>query len=151
MDKIIVSNRKARRDYIVIKAFECGIELKGSEVKSIRDGKANLNDSFARVEKKGVLLYNMYINPYAQASCFSVDPVRKRRLLLHKRQISKIESEVQQRGFALIPLRLYFNERGFVKIEVAICKGKKSYDRRETIKRRELDRQIHRTMRARVK
>jgi len=149
MDKIVVTNRKARRDYEILKVWETGIELKGSEVKSIRASRANLNDSFARVENGQILLYNMHISPYAQASIFNVEPLRVRRLLLHKSQINRIAGDVLQRGLTLIPLRLYFNERGFVKIELALCRGKKMYDRREAIKRREVERQLRRVLRSR--
>ncbi|MGD9014962.1 MAG: SsrA-binding protein SmpB [Candidatus Omnitrophota bacterium] len=149
MDKIEVRNRKALRDYQVLKVWESGIELKGSEVKSIREARANLNDSFARLEKGEILLYNMHISEYNQASFFNVEPRRVRRLLLHKNQIKKIASEVFQRGLTLVPLRLYFNERGFVKIELALCRGKKLYDRRQDMKRREVDLEIRRAMRNR--
>jgi SsrA-binding protein len=149
MDKIVVTNRKARRDYDILKTWEAGIELKGSEVKSIRDVRANLNDSFARVEKGQILLYNMHISPYSQASIFNAEPVRVRRLLLHKAQINKISGEVLQRGLTLIPLRLYFNERGFVKIELALCRGKKLYDRRHDMRRRQADLEIRRAIKAR--
>ena len=151
MGKIEVRNRKAHRDYEVLKIWEAGIELKGSEVKSIRAGRVNLNDSFARVENNRVLLYNMHITPYEYSSFFSVDPIRVRCLLLHKNQINKIAGEVFQRGLTLIPLRLYFNQRGFVKIELALCRGKKLYDRREAIKRREAERQLRRALRSRRK
>lgn len=147
MGKIVVTNRKASRDYKILKVWEAGIELKGSEIKSIREGRANLNDSFARVEKDQVLLYNMHVSSYAQASFFNVDPTRVRRLLLHRNQINKITGEVFQRGLTLIPLRLYFNENGFAKIELAICQGKKSYDKRRDVKRREADLEIKRAMR----
>lgn len=150
MDKIEVRNRKARRDYEILKVWEAGIELKGSEVKSIRDSRVNLNDSFARVENGQVLLYNMHISPYAEASFFNVDPVRVRRLLLHKNQINKITGEVLQRGLTLVPLRLYFNQRGFVKIELGLCRGKKLYDRREVVKRREAELEIRRAIRGRT-
>ena len=149
MDKIVVTNRKARRDYNILKVWEVGIELKGSEVKSIREVRVNLNDSFARVEKGEVLLYNMHISPYAQASYFNVEPLRVRRLLVQKSQIRKIAAEVFQRGLTLIPLRLYFNARGFVKIELALAKGKRMYDRRRDIKRKEADLEIKRGMRRR--
>jgi len=149
MDKIIATNRKAHRDYEILKTWEAGVELQGSEVKSIRATKVNLNDSFARVENGQVLLYNMHISPYAQASFLNVDPVRVRRLLLHKNQINRIATEVFQRGFTLIPLRLYFNERGFVKIELSLCKGKKLYDRREAIKRREVELQMRKVLKSR--
>ena len=149
MDKINVTNRKARRDYQILKTWEAGIELKGSEVKSIRAGRANLNDSFARVENGQVLLYNMYVSSYAQASYLNVDPVRIRRLLLHRNQINKIAGEVFQRGLTLIPLGLYFGERGFVKVELALCRGKRFYDRRKDLKLREAELEIKRAMRSR--
>ena len=148
MDKIEIRNRKAHRDFQVLKTWEAGIELKGSEVKSIRDGKVSLNDSFARVENGQVLLYNMHISPYVhQVSFLDIEPTRLRRLLLHKSQINKIAGEVFQRGLTLIPLRLYFNERGFAKIELALCRGKKLYDRRQDLKRREEELEIRRAMR----
>ena len=149
MDKVKVTNRKAQRDYQILKTWEAGIELKGVEVKSIRAGKASLNESFARVENSQILLYNMHISPYEQGSFFNVDPVRVRRLLLQKNQISKISAEVFQRGFTLIPLKIYFNERGFVKIELALARGKKFYDRRRDIKRREAELEIKRALRSR--
>jgi len=139
MSKIIATNRKAGRDYEILETFEAGIELKGSEVKSARDGRVNLSDSFARIEGKEVILYNTHISPYAQASYLNVDPIRTRRLLLHKKQIRKLTGQLTQKGLTLIPLKAYFNERGFVKLELAVCKGKRLYDKRETIKRRELD------------
>jgi len=149
MSKPIATNRKAHRDYEVLEAFECGIELKGSEVKSLRDSKINLNDSFARIESGEVILYNTYISPYAQASYLNVDPVRQRKLLLHKRQIVKLAGQLMQKGLTLVPLKVYFNDRGFAKLEIAVCRGKKLYDRRETIKRREEDLKIKRMLKHR--
>lgn len=149
MDNVIATNRKAYRDYAVIEAIECGIELMGSEVKSLRAGKINLEDSFARIEKGQVTLYNTHISPYAEASYLNVEPVRPRRLLLRKNQINKLAGQVSQRGFTLVPLKAYFNSRGFAKIELALCKGKKLYDRRETIKRRETERQLRKAIKNR--
>ena len=149
--KIVATNRKALRDYAVLETIECGIELKGSEVKSLRDGKINLNDSFARIENNEVVLYNTHISPYAQASYLNVEPTRLRKLLLHKKQIRKLIGLVAQKGFTLIPLKVYFSERGFAKLELALCKGKRLYDRRQVIKRREEDLQIRRIMKARRK
>lgn len=149
MVKVINLNRKARYDYVVLEAFECGIELKGSEVKSAREGSVNLKDSFARIEKGEVTLYNMHISPYAQASYMNVEPVRPRRLLLHKKQIIKMSGKLAQRGLTLIPLRIYFNDRGLVKVELALCKGKKLYDKRESIKCKETDRQLRRVLKNR--
>lgn len=151
MGKSIVTNRKAHRDYMILDKLECGIELKGSEVKSLRDGKANLDDSFARIEKDEVILYNTHISPYEQASYLNVEAVRPRKLLLRRAQIRKLTSQVSQRGLTLVPLQAYFNDRGFVKIELALCKGKKMYDKREAIKRRESDLELRRMMKNRRK
>lgn len=151
MSKVITTNRKAHKDYEVLDAFECGIELKGSEVKSVREGKINLNDSFARIEKGEVILYNTHISPYAQASYLNVESVRPRKLLLHKAQIRKLTVQLAQKGFTLVPLEVYFNDRGFAKIRIAVCKGKKIYDRREDIKRRETDLALRRMMKNRRK
>jgi len=140
--KLIASNKKARRDYYILETLEAGIELAGSEVKSLRDSKANLNDSFAHIESNQVLLYNLHISPYEQASYMNLEPTRVRRLLLHRSQIRKLLEKISQRGFTLIPLQIYFNERGFAKVEIALAKGKKLYDRREDIKRREDDLKI---------
>jgi len=149
MSKIISDNRKARRDYTVLDSLECGIELKGSEVKSLRDSKINLNDSFARVEANQVILYNSHISPYTEASYLNVDPVRPRKLLLHKKQIQRLAGQLAQKGFTLVPLKAYFNDRGFAKIELGLCKGKKLYDKREVIKRREVDLEVRRAMKSR--
>ena len=137
MNKVVASNHKAYRDYLILETIECGIELKGSEVKSIRQGKINLNDSFAREDGSEVTLYNTRISTYLQASYFNVEPTRERKLLLHKRQIVKLAGKLTQRGLTLVPLKVYFNARGFVKIELGLGRGKKLYDRREDIKRRE--------------
>jgi len=151
MNKIVATNRKAYRDYTILETLECGIELKGSEVKSIRQGKINLEDSFARVENNQVILYNSYIGPYEQASYLNVDPHRLRRLLLHKSQIDRLLGKLKARGFTLVPLKVYFNERGFAKIELALCKGKKLYDRREIIKRKEDELKMRRILKSRRK
>lgn len=149
MSKIIATNSKAHMDYVVFESIECGIELKGSEVKSLRAGQINLKDSFARVEREEVILYNTHISPYEQASYLNVEPARTRKLFLHRNQISKLTTQVSQKGFTLVPLRLYFNQRGFVKVELALCKGKKSYDHREDIKRREIDLETRRVLKSR--
>ncbi|MDD5594731.1 MAG: SsrA-binding protein SmpB [Candidatus Omnitrophica bacterium] len=151
MSKVIATNRKAYRDFDVVESFECGIELKGSEVKSIRAGKINLEDSFARIEPEGLNLYNTHISPYAEASYQNVEPDRPRRLLLHKSQIAKLTGQVTQRGCTLVPLKVYFNDRGFAKIELALCKGKRLYDKRQDIKRRESDLEMRRMLKNRRK
>ncbi|MFA5062852.1 MAG: SsrA-binding protein SmpB [Candidatus Omnitrophota bacterium] len=149
MSTIVASNHKGYRDYNVLETFESGIELKGGEVKSIRQAKVTLNDSFARFEDGQLFLYNTHINPYAEASYMNVEPTRKRRLLLHKSQIEKLESKLTQKGLTLIPLKFYFNSRGFVKVEVGLCKGKKLYDKRDDIKRRETDLTMRRMLKNR--
>lgn len=151
MSKIIITNRKAYRDYEVLESVESGIELKGSEVKSLRAGKINLDDSFARSEKEEIFLYNAHISHYTEASYLNVDPDRPRKLLLHKGQIQRIVGKLTQKGLTLIPLKVYFNDRGFVKVELALCKGKKLYDKRESIKRRETDREMRRVVKNRRK
>lgn len=151
MSKIIVTNRKAYRDYEVLESLESGIELKGSEVKSLRAGKINLDDSFARPEKEEIFLYNAHISHYTQASYLNVDPDRPRKLLLHKGQIERIIGKLTQKGLTLVPLKVYFNDRGFVKVELALGKGKKLYDKRESVKRRETDREIRRAVKGRRK
>jgi len=151
MNRIVATNRKAQRDYDILDSVECGIELKGSEVKSLRDGKINLNGSFALIEGGEVILYNTHISPYSQASYLNVEPTRLRRLLLHRSQIRKITGQLVQRGLTLIPMKAYFSDRGFVKIELALCKGKKLYDKREDIKRREIDLAVRRTLKNRRK
>ncbi len=145
MDKIITTNRKAHHDYSVIEALEAGIQLKGTEVKSIRAGGASLQDSFAKLENSQLLLYNMHVSPYEFGNIYNPDPVRPRKLLLHKRQIRKLAAEVSTKHLALIPLKLYF-KNGFVKVELALAKGKKQYDKREVIKRREADRELKRIL-----
>ena len=151
MNKPIASNRKAHRDYTILETIECGIELKGSEVKSLRLGKMNMEDGFARVENNEVILYNIHISPYLEASYLNVEPKRPRKLLLRKNQIRKLFGQVTQRGFTLVPLKAYFSDRGFAKIELALCRGKKLYDRREDIKRRETELQMRRALKSRRK
>ncbi|MDD5282310.1 MAG: SsrA-binding protein SmpB [Candidatus Omnitrophica bacterium] len=149
MSKSILTNRKAYRDYEVMESLECGIELKGSEVKSLRAGKINLNDSFARIEKLEAFLYNAHISHYTEASYLNVETDRVRRLLLHKSQIERVAGKLAQKGLTLIPLKVYFNDRGFVKLELGLCKGKKLYDKRESIKRRETDLEMRRAIKNR--
>jgi len=144
--KTIATNKAARRDYHILEAYEAGIELKGTEVKSLREGKANLKDGFARIEGNEVFLYNMHISPYKFGNIANVDPKRQRRLLLHKSQIRKLIDKTRQKGFALIPLSAYI-KRGRVKIEIALAKGKQLYDKREAIKRRQAGREMQRALR----
>lgn len=151
MGKPIATNKKAYRDYFLTDSWECGIELKGGEVKSVRAGKVNFKDSFARVDGQEVFVYNLHIDPYLQASYMNDEPDRVRRLLLHKKEIKKIVSITSQKNLVLVPTKIYFNNRGFVKIEVALGRGKKLYDKRETIKKRSIDRSIDRQIKGRKK
>jgi len=146
-DKIIATNRQAHRDYTIFETLECGIELRGCEVKSLREGKANLKDSFARIEAGEAFLYNTHISPYEQAGIFNVEPTRVRRLLLHRREINRLTGKLIQRGLTLIPLKLYF-KKGFVKAELALAQGKRLYDKRAQIKRKELDLEIKRVLKS---
>ena len=141
-----ISNRQARRDYFIFETFEAGIALKGSEIKSIRKGRANLKDSFARLEKNGVLLYNMHINPYEFARCEELDPKRPRKLLLRKSEIRHLIGKTSLKGATLIPLRVYF-KGSLAKVEIGLAKGKNLYDKRETIKKRVAKREIDRALR----
>lgn len=147
VEKVISSNRKLFRDYEVLDTIECGIELKGSEVKSLREAKANIDDAFGRIEAGEVYLYNCHIAPYEKASYFKEEATRSRRLLLHRSQIRKLIGQVSQRGYALAPMRMYFSKKGLVKVALSLVKGKKLYDRREEIKKRDIEREMRRSMR----
>jgi len=151
MGEVISTNKKAYRDFFIIESYECGIELKGAEVKSIRSGHVNFKDAFARMEREEVFLYNLHINPYEQASYMNQEPDRTRKLLLHKKQIKKLFGAVSQKGLALIPTKIYFNQRGFVKVELAVARGKKLYDKREAIKKRSIERGLQIALKQRKK
>jgi SsrA-binding protein len=149
MSGAIATNKKAFRDYTVLERFEAGLELKGSEVKSLRAGRITIDDSFCKVEDFQVALYNTHINPYAQASYLNVEAARPRRLLLHKSQIKHLAQEIDQKSLTIIPLRVYFNDKGIAKMEIGLCKGKKFFDHRDDIKKREIDRKIKQTLKSR--
>ena len=135
-----ILNREARFNYFILEELECGIELVGTEIKSIRNGKVNLKDSYAIIRNNEVYLLNMHIPPYDEGNIFNHDPRRTRKLLLHKSEIRKLSKGVEQDGCTLVPLKLYF-VKNRVKILLGLCKGKKSFDKRETIKQRELNRE----------
>lgn len=139
--KVLATNRKARHDYFIEDTIETGIVLKGTEVKSIRLGKLNLKDSYASIDNGEVYLNNMHISPYEQGNIYNVDPVRKRKLLLHKREIRKLSQEVSLKGITLVPLSVYLKD-GKVKIELAIARGKKLYDKREDIAKKDAERRM---------
>ncbi|MEK6681600.1 MAG: SsrA-binding protein SmpB [Nitrospirota bacterium] len=139
--KIVATNKKAYHDYHIEETYEAGMALQGTEVKSLREGKANLKDSFARIEKDEIFLLNCHISPYSHGNIANHDPMRTRKLLLHKREIQRLIGKIQQKGYALIPLKIYFkNEKA--KVELGLAKGKKAYDKREDIKKREADREM---------
>lgn len=142
-EKTVTLNRKARHEYHIIESFEAGIELSGTEVKSLRAGKANLQDSYARVENGDLMLYNMHISPYDQGNRFNHEPKRTRRLLMHKYEIMRLLGKVREKGFSLIPLKVYF-KNGWAKVELALARGKKLYDRREDMAERDAKREIER-------
>lgn len=139
--KTVATNRKARHEYFIEDTYEAGIALTGTEVKSIRQGRVNIKDSYASIEKGEVFVNNMHISPYEQGNIYNVDPLRKRKLLLHKREIRKLQFATSQKGYTLVPLSVYL-KNGLVKIELAVAKGKKLYDKREDIAKREAERRI---------
>jgi SsrA-binding protein len=147
----VASNRRAFHEYHIVETFEAGIALLGTEVKALREGKANLQDSFARIEGGEVLLYHAHIQPYSHGNIQNHDPLRVRKLLLHRQEIQRLLGKTQERGLTLIPLKLYFNKVGRAKVELALAKGKTGPDKRESIKRREAAREIQRGMRERQK
>lgn len=146
--KYIAENRKARHNYFIHETYEAGIALTGTEVKSLRQGKANLKDSFCRIEHGELLLLGMHISPYEQGNRFNHDPLRTRRLLMHKYEILKLFGKTKEKGYTLIPLNLYF-KKGKVKVTVALVSGKKLYDKRQALAEKEAKRDIERRMKER--
>ena len=138
---VIANNPKAYHDYFIEDTIECGLVLVGTEVKSIRDGKVNLKDSFAMIKDSELYLHNMHISPYKQGSFSNVDPMRTRKLLLHKKEIIKLLNQIAQKGVTLVPVSLYFNKNR-VKLELAVAKGKKLYDKRQDIAKKDAERRL---------
>ncbi|MDH4222455.1 MAG: SsrA-binding protein SmpB [candidate division Zixibacteria bacterium] len=143
--KIIATNRKARHEYIVLETYEAGMVLKGTEVKSLREGKANLKDSYARIDKGGTYLVNMHISPYEKGNRYNQEPTRPRKLLLHRSQIRRLLGKVAEKGLTLVPLRLYF-KGSYAKVELGLVVGKKLYDKRKDIAEREAQRVLRRAL-----
>ncbi len=139
----VTTNRKARHEYAVLETYETGIVLTGTEVKSLRQGNANLADSYALLKEGEVWLHGMHVSPYAHGSYSNVDPLRRRKLLLHKKEIRKISSRLREKGLTLVPLKLYFFH-GLAKIQLGVCRGKREYDKRQDIAKREAERSIRR-------
>lgn len=139
--KVVADNRRARHEYEIIETYETGIELVGTEVKSMRSGKANLQDAFARIEDGELWLYNCHISPYDHGNRFNHEPLRKRRLLMHGKQILRVNQQVKEKGLTLIPLKIYF-KRNWVKVDLALARGKQLHDKRDAITKRETKRQL---------
>lgn len=142
-EKLICQNRKAFHNYFIEETVQAGVSLLGSEVKSLREGKVNLGDSYGDIKRSEVFLVDAHINPYAQANRLNHNPLRTRKLLLHKKEIKRLIGKVEQRGYTLIPLKLYFVD-GRVKVDLALAKGKKLFDKRETLKKKTMEREMER-------
>jgi SsrA-binding protein len=144
--KIVCTNRKARRDYEILETMEAGIVLWGTEVKSLRGGGAHLKDSYAAVEREEIFLYNAHIAPYEMGNRFNHEPTRTRKLLMHAREIKRLLGKIQEKGLTLIPLKLYFNDAGKVKVELGLAKGRRAYDKRHAIAERDAKRDMQRAL-----
>lgn len=144
--KILANNKKAWHDYFIEETYEAGIALTGTEIKSMRGGKVNLKESYAKVVDGEVLIYNMHISPYEQGNRYNVDPLRPRKLLLHRQEIKKLIGYTTLKGLTLVPLNVYLNNKGLAKIELAVAKGKKEYDKRDSIAKKDADRKIDQQM-----
>ena len=147
--KMIANNKKARHDYFIEETYEAGIVLTGTEIKSARLGKVSIKESCARIEKEEMMIYGMNISPYEQGNRFNVDPLRPRKLLLHKREIRKLIGATKLKGLTLVPLTMYINEAGLAKLEIALARGKKNYDKRDAIAKRDASRNMERAMKQR--
>ncbi len=143
--KIVAQNKKAFHDYFILDTYEAGIELKGTEIKSVRKGSANLKDSFIRIKNDEAFIENMHIAPYEQGNIFNHEPLRTRKLLLHKKQIKKLQKEVKENGLTIVPTKLYFNTSK-LKVEIALARGKKLYDKRQDLKEKDSKRDIERAL-----
>ncbi len=148
--KIIATNRKAYHEYIILHSLETGIMLKGTEVKSVREGKINLKDSYVIIKDNEAFILNMHISPYHHGTAFNHEPLRTRKLLLHREEINKLNVKIKERGLTLVPLKVYL-KKGHIKIELALVKGKKLYDRREDIAKRDLDRETKREIKHKIR
>ena len=142
-NKLIANNKKAYHDYFVDETFECGIELAGTEVKSLRLGQCSIKESFCNIKNGEVFIYGMHVNPYEKGNIFNKDPLRDRKLLLHKSEINKILGKLKEDGYALVPLRVYFR-RSLVKVEIGLCRGKKLYDKRADLAKKQQKRELER-------
>ncbi len=147
--KILANNKKARHDYFIEEVYEAGMALTGTEIKSMRQGRLNLKESFAKVEGNEIILYGMHVSPFEQGNRFNVDPLRPRKLLLHRQEIRKLIGYTTLKGLTLVPLNVFLNEKGMAKIEIAVARGKKNYDKRDDIAKKDSDRRIQQEMKSR--
>ncbi|PLS17971.1 SsrA-binding protein [Bacillus sp. M6-12] len=148
--KQVAQNKKAYHDYFIEETYEAGIVLQGTEIKAIRAGRLNLKDAFARIERGELFLHNMHISPYEQGNRFNHDPLRTRKLLLHRKQINQLIGETKEAGYTIVPLKVYL-KNGFAKVLIGLGKGKKNFDKRETLKKKDANREIERALRERQK
>jgi len=149
--RVIANNKKARHDYFIEEVYEAGMVLTGTEIKSIRQGKVNIKESYAKIENGELIIQGMHISPYEQGNRFNVDPVRPRKLLLHKQEIKKLIGLTTIKGLTLIPLNIYINEKGLAKMELAVARGKKLYDKRDDIARRDADKKMQQVVKKYMK
>jgi SsrA-binding protein len=149
--KIVASNRKAYHNYEIIESLEAGIALRGSEVKSIRGGRVSLKDSYAEIRNGEVFLLHMNVSPYEQANIFNHDPLREKKLLLHRQQIKRLIGKIREKSYTLVPTKVMFNEKGRVKVEISLAKGKRAYEKKRAIKERELDREVRAALKRRIR
>ncbi|EAC5082085.1 SsrA-binding protein SmpB [Listeria monocytogenes] len=146
--KLVAQNKKARHDYAIEETFEAGIVLQGTEIKSVRNARVNLKDSYARIDEGEIFLHNMHISPYEQGNRYNHDPLRTRKLLLHKKQISRLIGETKESGYSIVPLKMYIKD-GYAKVLIGVARGKKKYDKRQDLKQKEAKRDIERAFKER--
>ena len=149
--KLVANNKKARHEYFIEDVIEAGIVLTGTEIKSVRQGKVNLKESYAKIENGELIIYGMHISPYEQGNRFNVDPIRPRKLLLHKQEIRKINGYTTLKGLSIVPLNMYLNEQGMAKLEIAVARGKKEHDKRDTTAKKDADRKIQQAVKSYAK
>ncbi len=149
--KVVASNKKAYHNYEIIESLEAGVALLGSEVKSIREGRVSLKDSYAEIRNGEVFLLHMNISPYEKANIFNHDPLREKKLLLHRQQIKRLIGKIREKGYTLVPTKVMFNEKGRVKVEISLAKGKRAYEKKRAIKERELDREVRAALKKRLR
>ncbi len=140
--RVVATNRKAKRDYEILETYEAGIELRGTEVKSVREGRININDSFVRAKDGELFLVGAHISPYHHGTAFNHDPLRQRKLLLHRKEIDRIISRIREKRLTVIPLKVYFNKRGKVKVEIAVARGRKAYEKKQKLKEKDIEREM---------